>query len=52
MLINPPLTRVPEALGDLSAFDELDDPRSRRCRYPLEELLLVAFAGVVSGAED
>jgi predicted transposase YbfD/YdcC len=45
-------TNPPERLGDLSAFAELDDPRSRRCRYPLEELLLVAFAGVASGAED
>jgi predicted transposase YbfD/YdcC len=49
---NHPLTPSPDALGDLAAFAELDDPRSRRCRYPLEELLLVAFAGVASGAED
>ena len=49
---NQPLTPAPEALGDLAAFAELDDPRTRRCRYPLQELLLVAFAGVASGAED
>ncbi|PXW92805.1 hypothetical protein C7444_115113, partial [Sphaerotilus hippei] len=36
---NQPLPPAPEALGDLAAFAELDDPRSRRCRYPLEELL-------------
>ncbi len=49
---HPELTKPPETLGDLAAFAALDDPRSRRCRYPLEELLLVAFAGVASGAED
>lgn len=49
---HPELTNLPASLGDLGAFAELDDPRSRRCRYPLEELLLVAFAGVASGVED
>lgn len=52
MLDTQPLTVVFKALGDLTAFAQLDDPRSRRCRYPLDELLLVAFAGVASGAED
>ncbi|MFM2069722.1 MAG: hypothetical protein RLZZ584_4631 [Pseudomonadota bacterium] len=39
-------------LGDLSAFADLPDPRSRRCRYPLDELLLVACGAVACGAED
>lgn len=39
--------------GNLSAFADLVDPRdSARCCYPLQELLLVALAGVASGAED
>lgn len=48
-----PLNPIETArLGDLSAFAELPDPRRRRCRYPLDELLLVAFAAVACGAED
>lgn len=48
-----PLEPIDEArLGELSAFAELSDPRSRRCRYPLEELMLVALGAVASGAED
>jgi predicted transposase YbfD/YdcC len=47
-----PLTSTEERAGDLTAFAELPDPRSRRCRYPLQELLLVAFTGVASGAQD
>jgi predicted transposase YbfD/YdcC len=46
------LKNTEERPGDLAAFAELPDPRSRRCRYPLQELLLVAFAGVASGAQD
>jgi predicted transposase YbfD/YdcC len=42
-----------DPLGNLTAFADLVDPRdSARCCYPLQELLLVALAGVASGAED
>ena len=42
-----------DPLGNLTAFADLADPRdSARCCYPLQELLLVALAGVASGAED
>ena len=39
-------------LGFLEAFEELEDPRSRNCPHPLNELLLVALGGVTSGADD
>ena len=39
-------------LGFLEAFEELEDPRSRHCPHPLNELLLVALGGVTSGADD
>lgn len=35
----------------LEAFSTLSDPRSRRCAYPLDELLLVALCAITSGAE-
>ena len=38
--------------GFLKAFEELEDPRSRNCPHPLNELLLVALGGVTSGADD
>jgi hypothetical protein len=36
----------------LQAFEALEDPRSRQCTYPLQELLLVALSAVTSGADD
>ena len=36
--------------GFLKAFEELEDPRTRNCPHPLNELLLVALGGVTSGA--
>ena len=36
----------------LQAFESLKDPRSRRCPYPLQELLLSALSAVTSGADD
>lgn len=36
----------------LEAFAELSDPRRRECEHKLEELLLVAICGVISGAES
>jgi predicted transposase YbfD/YdcC len=36
----------------LQAFEALEDPRSRKCTYPLQELLLVALSAVTSGADD
>lgn len=38
--------------GFLKAFEELEDPRTRNCPHPLNELLLVALGGVTSGADD
>ena len=38
--------------GFLQAFEELEDPRTRNCPHPLNELLLVASGGVTSGADD
>lgn len=37
--------------GFLEAFSSLSDPRSRKCAYPLDELLLVALCAITSGAE-
>ena len=45
-------TRRDDDKGFLSAFEELEDPRSRTCPYPLQELLLVALCAVTSGADD
>jgi predicted transposase YbfD/YdcC len=39
------------AAGFLDAFSSLSDPRSRKCAYPLDELLLVALCAITSGAE-
>lgn len=36
----------------LQAFEALEDPRNRKCPYPLQELVLVALSGVTSGADD
>lgn len=36
----------------LQAFESREDPRSRRCPYPLQELLLAALSAVTSGADD
>ena len=47
--------KTPEAEGCatvLQAFADIEDPRSRACPYPLDELLLVALAAVTSGADD
>jgi predicted transposase YbfD/YdcC len=37
--------------GILATLGELHDPRSRKCLYPLEELLLVALCAITSGAD-
>lgn len=34
------------------AFEALEDPRSRKCAYPLEELLLAALCAITRGADD
>ena len=36
----------------LEAFEELDDPRSRVCPHPLDEILLLALCAIISGAES
>lgn len=36
----------------VQAFEALEDPRSRECTYPLQELLLAALCAVTSGADD
>lgn len=41
-----------EALGVMAVLEGLPDPRSRKCFYPLEEILLTAICAVLSGAED
>lgn len=33
-------------------FEDLEDPRSRHCAHPLNELLLVALSAITSGADD
>lgn len=38
--------------GYLKAFEDLEDPRSRDCPHPLDELLLVALCAITSGADD
>lgn len=38
--------------GVMSAFAELRDPRWRKCRYPLDEVLLSALCAVLCGVED
>ena len=38
--------------GFLQAFEGLEDPRSRACPHPLDELLLVALCAITSGAES
>lgn len=42
-------SRVP---GVMEAFAELSDPRWRKCRYPLDEVLLSALCAVLCGVED
>lgn len=37
--------------GLMAAFNDLPDPRTRACPYPLDELLLVALCAITSGAE-
>lgn len=41
-----------ELPGVMQAFSELSDPRWRKCRYPLEEILLTALGAVLCGVED
>ncbi|WP_265286687.1 nitrilase-related carbon-nitrogen hydrolase [Verminephrobacter eiseniae] len=36
----------------LTAFEDLPDPRGRECPHRLDELLLAAICGVISGAES
>ena len=38
--------------GFLQAFEGLEDPRSRACPHPLDELLLVVLCAITSGAES
>lgn len=38
--------------GVMEAFSELADPRWRKCRYALEEILLSALCAVLCGVED
>ena len=38
--------------GFLKVFEDLEDPRSRSCAHPLNELLLVALSAITSGADD
>ena len=38
--------------GVMEAFAELSDPRWRRYRYPLQEILLSALCAVLCGVED
>ena len=35
-----------------SIFEDMEDPRSRCCPHPLDELLLVAVSAITSGADD
>ena len=41
-----------ERPGFLQVFADLEDPRSRVCPHPLDELLLVALCAITSGAES
>jgi len=36
----------------MQAFEDLYDPRCRKCRYPLEEILLTALCAVLCGVDD
>ena len=36
----------------MDAFAELRDPRCRKCRYPLEEILFTALCATLCGVED
>lgn len=36
----------------MDAFAELRDPRCRKCRYPLDEILFTALCAVLCGVED
>ncbi len=48
------MSKGPKAVGEgfLEAFEDLEDPRSRRCEHPLEELLLVALCAVTGRADS
>jgi predicted transposase YbfD/YdcC len=48
------MSKEPKAVevGFLEAFEDLEDPRSRTCEHPLEELMLVALCAVTSGADS
>jgi predicted transposase YbfD/YdcC len=43
---------APQSPHFFSLFDDLEDPRSRNCPHPLDELLFVAISAITSGAED
>lgn len=36
----------------MEAFEDLYDPRCRKCRYPLDEILLSALCAVLCGVDD
>lgn len=42
----------PKLPAVMKAFADLADPRWRKCRYPLDEILLCALSAVLCGVED
>ena len=36
----------------MDAFAELRDPRYRKCRYPLEEILFTTLCAMLCGVQD
>lgn len=46
-----PIATLLEA-GLFEAFGELEDPRSRECPHPLNEILFVALCATLCGAES
>ena len=46
------MTTAPLLPHFIEALAELDDPRSRSCPFPLDELMFAALCGVSSGANS
>ncbi|SIR58307.1 DDE_Tnp_1-associated, partial [Sphaerotilus natans] len=46
------MTTAPLLPHFIEALAELDDPRSRSCPFPLDELMFAALCGVSSGADS
>ena len=46
------MTTAPLPTHFIEALAELDDPRSRSCPFPLDELMFAALCGVSSGADS